>query len=115
MNKLILTIIATTLFTYSMPSEAASNCRWVQGKGRVCTPVVKKKVVVVNKDHHHHGVNPWTAFAGIVGTAIIIDKITGEPTIEGKDSIVIETKLIEAGKVDVIEKDGKVIFIKGIG
>jgi len=115
MNKFIYVILTASIFSYSLPSEAANNCRWIQGKGRVCTPVLKKTKVVVVKSGHHHSISPWSAFAGVVGTAIIIDKLTGEPKVEGKDSFVIETKLIEAGKVDVIEKEGKVIFIKGIG
>lgn len=112
--KIILSgLVMTALLAVNFSANSAQTCRWVQGKGRVCTPVVKKKVVVVNPGHHHH--NPWHSFAAVVGTAIVIDKVTGEPTVEGKDSILVETKLIEAGKVDVIEKDGKVIFIRGIG
>ncbi len=110
-TTLIITLVALVLSTF--PTDAFAACRWVQGKGRVCTPVIKKNVVVVNP--HYRSVNPWLAFSGVIGTAIIIDKVTGEPTVEGKDSIVVETKLVEAGKVDVIDKDGKVIFIKGVG
>ena len=51
----------------------------------------------------------------LLGAAIIIDKATGKPSVEGKESIVIESKMIEEGKVDVVEQDGKVIFIKGTG
>lgn len=110
-TTVIITLAALVLST--LPTDAFAACRWVQGKGRVCTPVVKKSVVVVNPNYR--SVSPWLAFSGVIGTAIIIDKVTGEPTVEGKDSIVVETKLVEAGKVDVIDKDGKVIFIKGIG
>jgi len=113
MKNILFTLLAVTVFFYSLPSEAAPGCRWVQGKGRVCTPVVKKSVVVVKPSYHH--VSPWAAFTGVVGAAIIIDKVTGEPSVEGKDSIVVETKMVETGKVDVIEQDGKVIFIKGVG
>lgn len=112
MIKTTLVLIAISSFTFASVSSAAAKCRWIQGKGRVCTTVPNKKVVVVNPGPSY---NPWTTFAGVVGTAIIIDKVTGEPKVEGKDSIMVETKLIESGKVDVIEKDGKVIFIKGIG
>lgn len=113
MRNLIVGLLAVTTIAASIPTEAASSCRWVAGKGRICTPVVKKKVVVVAPRHHH--VSQWLAFSGIVGAAIIIDKVTGEPKVEGKESIVVNTKLIEAGKVDVIEQNGKVIFIKGTG
>ncbi len=109
MKKITLVTLSLSTFLFSSFSEA--GCVWRGGK-RVCTPV--KQVVVVNP-RHYHPVSPWLAFSGIVGTTIIIDKTTGQPKADGKDSIVVETKLIEAGKVDVIEKDNKVIFIKGIG
>ena len=114
MKKILVSFLAVSTFMATLPAESATTCRWVAGKGRVCTPVVKKKVVVVNPHHHHHA-SPWLAFSGIVGAAIIIDKATGKPSVEGKESIVIESKMIEAGKVDVVEQNGKVIFIKGIG
>jgi hypothetical protein len=53
--------------------------------------------------------------AAVAGLAIIIDKTTGEPSVQGKSSTVLETKLIKEGQVDVIEKNNEVYFLKGIG
>jgi hypothetical protein len=110
------TIILTLLLvTFSSSSFAA--CRWVDGR-RYCgntnnTVVVKKHSNVVVTSGYQ--ANPWAAFGAVVGAAIVIDAATGQPKVEGKQSIVVETKLIEAGKVDVVDKGNEVIFIKGIG
>ena len=98
-------------------SSSFAGCRWVNGS-RYCG---NNNTVVVN--NHRHAVvvapsyhaNPWAAFSAVVGAAIVIDAATGQPKVEGKESIVVETKLIEAGKVDVVDKGNEVVFIKGIG
>lgn len=107
-------VLTLLLVTFSSSTFAA--CRWVDGR-RYCG---NNNTVIVNKHSHvvvtsGNQVNPWAAFGAVVGAAIVIDAVTGLPKVEGKESIVVETKLIEAGKVDVVDIGNQVIFIKGIG
>lgn len=108
-------ICSVLLIVFSSSSFAA--CRWVNGS-RYCG---NNNTVVVNNHRHavvvapSYDANPWAAFGAVVGAAIVIDAATGQPKVEGKQSIVVETKLIETGKVDVVDKGDKVVFIKGIG
>ncbi|MCL1058010.1 hypothetical protein L2729_08340 [Shewanella gelidimarina] len=108
--------IVLTLLLVSFSSSSFASCRWVNGS-RYCG---NNNTVVVNRHHSvvvtpGYQANPWAAFGAVVGAAIIIDAATGQPTVEGKESIVVETKLIEAGKVDVVDNGNEVVFIKGIG
>ena len=107
-------VLAVLLVTFS--SSSFAGCRWVNGS-RYCGNL---NTVVVNNHHNvvvtpGYQANPLAAFGAAVGAAIVIDAATGQPKVEGKQSIVVETKLIETGKVDVVDKGDEVVFIKGIG
>ena len=72
-----------------------------------------KRVVVVKPSHHHHA-NPWAVVAAVAGIAVVLDS-AGNPKVAGKSTFVLETKLIESGKTDVIQQGDNVFFIKGTG
>ena len=106
--------LALTLIGSLVSTTANAECSKNWRGERVCTPPKRVVVVVKPRRHHNSHSDLWRAVATVAGVAIIVDSL-GNPTVEGKTSVVIETKLIKIGQVDVIEKAGQIYFIKGIG